>query len=225
MYVAAKSVSQAVREVLATNIMYQEILESGVANFTAMAERIKSQVENKAQSQVNTNTIVAALKRMANETFVTRGSRESMGDVAYDLRVSLNDSIIDLDFEGKECDDLFALFDKITNTEDVTFLFQTSRKWRMFTESTHLYDEAQRSVSDQIRPHTKEKLSRITLNFSPVEQKNILNNLLLEISKFLYNARIEIHSAFFTPSEIVLILNNDDAINLYDMLHTDLVKK
>jgi hypothetical protein len=220
----ASSVSQAVREVLASKTMYRDMLESGIANLTAMAGRIKPQVENKARSEVNTNTIVAALKRIADEMLVTRGSRESMGDVADSLRVSLNDSIVDLDFEVKDCGDLLALFDKITNTEDVTFLFQTSRKWRMFTESTHLYDEAQRSLSDQIRPHIdEEKLSKITLNFS--EQKNILNNLLLEISKFLYNTRIEIRSAFFTPSEIVLILNNDDAINLYNMLHTDLVKK
>jgi hypothetical protein len=204
--------------------MYREMLESGIANLTAMAGRIKPQVENKAQSQVNMNTIVAALKRIADETVVTRGSGVPMGDVAYDLSVSLNDSIIDLRFESKESDDLFALFDKITNMEDVTFLFQTSRKWRLFTESTHLYDEAQRSLSDQIRPHIdEEKLSKITLNFS--EQKNILNNLLLEISKFVYNARIEIRSAFFTPSEIVLILNDGDAVKLYDMLHTDLIKK
>ena len=201
------------------------MLESGIANVTTMAGRIKPQVENKARSQVNTNTIVAALKRIADETFVTRGSREPVADVAYDLNVSLNDSIMDLDFEGKKCNDLFALFDKITNTEDVTFLFQTSRKWRMFTENTHLYDEAQRSLSDQIRPHAEDKLSRITLNFLPVEQKSILNNLLLEISKFLYNTGIEICSAFFTPSEIVLILNDHDAMKLYDMLHTDLIKK
>ena len=92
----------------------------------------------------------------------------------------------------------------------------------MFTESTRLYDEAQRSLSNQIRAPIEEKLSRITLNFSPV---NMLNNLLLEISKFLYNARIEIHSAFFTPTEIVLILNDGDAVKLYNMLHTDLVDK
>jgi hypothetical protein len=95
----------------------------------------------------------------------------------------------------------------------------------MFTESTRLYDEAQRSLSDQIRSPIEEKLSRITLNFSPVKEKNMLNNLLLEISKFLYNARMEIRSAFFTPSEIVLILNDGDAVKLYNMLHTDLVDK
>lgn len=72
MYPAARSVSQAVREVLASNSMYREILESGVANLTAMAQRIKPQVENKIQSHVNTNTIVAALKRLSNDTFVER---------------------------------------------------------------------------------------------------------------------------------------------------------
>jgi hypothetical protein len=70
----ASSVSQAVREVLASKTMYRDMLESGIANLTAMAGRIKPQVENKAQSQVNMNTIVAALKRIADETVVTRGS-------------------------------------------------------------------------------------------------------------------------------------------------------
>jgi hypothetical protein len=225
MYIAAKSVSQAVREVLASNTMYQEILESGLANFTAMAERIKPEVESKAQTRVNTNTIVAALKRLANHIVIETASKGLKGSVSFDVRVSLNDSIFDLDFQAEQCGDLFALVDKVINTEDVTFLFQTSSKWRMFTESTRLYDEAQRSLSDQIRSPIQEKLSRITLNFSPVKEKNMLNNLLLEISKFLYNARIEIRSAFFTPSDIVLILNDGDAVKLYNMLHTDLADK
>ena len=55
--------------------------------------------------------------------------------------------------------------------------------------------------------------------YSQLDQKNILNNLLFEISRFLLNARIDIHYAYFSPSEIVLILNNDDAVKLYDMLH------
>jgi hypothetical protein len=218
MYVAARFVSQAVREVLASNNMYQEILESGIANLTAMAERIKPEVENKVQSHVNTNTIVAALKRLADKSYLDRATIEPKGHVPYDFRMSLNDSIIDLDFEAEECRDLFALFDKVMNTEDMTFLFHTSKKFRMFTESTHLYDEAQQALSGQNRRHLEDKLTRITLNFSTIVHPNILNNLLLEISKFLYNTRIELHYAFFTPSEIVLILNNDDAIKLYDML-------
>jgi hypothetical protein len=218
MYTPATSVSQAVREVLASNTMYQEMLESGIANLTAMAGKLKPEVENKAQSHVNTNTIVAALKRLVDDTFASRGSIESKGRVPNSVRISLNDSIIDVDFEAQECSDLFALFDKVINTEDATFLFQTSKKCRMFTESTHLYAVAKRVISEQIRPHIVTKLSRITLTFQ-LDQKNILNNLLFEISRFLFNARIDIHYAYFSPSEIVLILNNDDAVKLYDMLH------
>jgi hypothetical protein len=225
MYTPATSVSQAVREVLASNTMYQEMLESGIANLTAMAGKLKPEVENKAQSHVNTNTIVAALKRLVDDTFVSRGRIESKGPVSNDVRMSLNDSIIDLNFEAWECSDLFALFDKVMNTEDATFLFQTSKKCRLFTESTYLYDVAKRVISEQIGPRAAGKHSRITLNFSTVDQKNILNNLLFEISRFLFNARIDIHYAYFSPSEIVLILNNDDAVRLYGMLHTDFVKK
>jgi hypothetical protein len=49
--------------------------------------------------------------------------------------------------------------------------------------------------------------------------------LLSEISNILHNTDIIVHSAFFTPSEIIFIAEDSDAIRLYDKLHNELLKK
>ncbi|HET6799138.1 MAG TPA: hypothetical protein VFH25_01125, partial [Nitrososphaeraceae archaeon] len=60
------SVPHAIREVLSSNTLYLQALKSGIANYTALAQRIKSDVETIVGSQVNVGTIVVAIKRFAD---------------------------------------------------------------------------------------------------------------------------------------------------------------
>jgi len=57
------SVPEAIREVLANNRIYLQALELGITNFTALAERIKPDIEKLIGTKVNLNTIVVAIKR------------------------------------------------------------------------------------------------------------------------------------------------------------------
>ena len=68
---------------------------------------------------------------------------------------------------------------------------------------------------------TEKKLSKITISFSTGQQEN-LNSLLFTVSNIIYSTQIEIHSAFFTSSEIVLILEDSNATELYDSLRKEL---
>jgi hypothetical protein len=186
-----------------------------------MAERIKPEIETKIHAEASTNTIVASLKRLSDN----RPPRiERIAQAAYDTKLSLNDSVIDLDFRVDKRNEVMSFFDEIVDTEAILFLIQTSKNFRILTKSTQLYDVTKELLSEQSREPSDKRFSTVTLSFSTGKIKGHLQNLMFEISRFLNNSGIEIHSAFFTPSEIVINLSNADAIKLYEMLQTEFVK-
>ena len=66
MYSEAISVPEAIRKVLASDHVYMQALMLGIANYTALAERIKPEIEKLIGSKVNLNTVVVAIKRFAD---------------------------------------------------------------------------------------------------------------------------------------------------------------
>jgi hypothetical protein len=75
-------------------------------------------------------------------------------------------------------------------------------------------------------------LSKITITLpSPVGAKSNEGiqkdpyNLLSVVSDVLYKNQIKLRDAFFTPNEIVLILNEKDAARAYELLRAKIVTK
>src|ERR671914_1595732 len=66
MYADVISVPEAIRKVLANDHVYMQALVLGITNYTALAERIKPDIERLIGSKVNLNTIVVAIKRFAD---------------------------------------------------------------------------------------------------------------------------------------------------------------
>lgn len=220
-----KSISQFVRELIVSATIYREMLESGIANLTALAERIKPEIEAKAQTEVNTNTIVAALKRVAENISLTKASLESREQFTGDFQLTLDDSVINLGFETEKRSEVMSLFDEIMKPDDdIAFLVQTSNKYNVFTKNTRLYEVTKQLLSEGPKNPLDEKFSTVTLKFTTVQMKKHLSSLMFEISRLLYNSGVELYSAFFTPTEIVLNLSNADSIKLYEILSTDLIK-
>src|SRR5919197_1728199 len=95
------SVPQAVRTILASNNLYFQALSSGIANYTALAQKIKTEVEKITGIEVQIGTIVVAIKRFADTLNKERQEKDNL-IVNYSLqgaRMSLTGSIIDVDFE------------------------------------------------------------------------------------------------------------------------------
>jgi len=82
MYSRIPSVSHAIREILYSNSLYINALETGIANYTALAIKIKPEVEKLTKSQVNINTIVVGIKRLADlireKSYVSNDNLESL---------------------------------------------------------------------------------------------------------------------------------------------------
>ncbi len=211
MFVRPVSVPDAVREIISGNIIYLQSLQIGIANYTALAERIKPDVERIIGSKVSLNTIVVAIKRFA-DTMEEQESKPRANSFKA-ARMSLTSNIIDIDFENE--------FSEISNVFDRLFqknygIFQTGQHLRLFAEDIEEIRGIINSTSNKFDGTIKEGLAKINIQFASSDQNPY--DLLSIISNILYNNQISIQDAFFTPTEIVLILSDRDAARAYDLL-------
>jgi hypothetical protein len=218
MYSQALSVADAMREVLANNSVYREALELGIANYTALAEKIKPDIEKLIGYKVNQNTIVVAIKRFADALEKIKSNPNTRPSIATKAKMSLTGSIIDIGFQKENDDDdtLANILDEFFEQENRYNLFQTDSHFTLLTEDA---DEIRKIVANAIEKFDgkiKGDLSKITISLGPDEQSPYY--LLSLVSNILYNHQIPVHSAFFTPSEIVLILSDKDAARAYDLI-------
>jgi hypothetical protein len=216
-YPQALSVPDAMREVLASNNVYLEALELGIANYTALAEKIKPDIEQLIGSMVNLNTIVVAIKRFADSLEKSNLDQNIRPSIATKAKMSLTGSIIDIDFQ-KENDDntLTHILDEVFDQENQYNLFQTDRRFMLLTEDA---DEIRKMVANTIQKFDgkiKGGLSKITISLASEEESPY--NLLSLVSTTLYSHQIPVHSAFFTPNEMVLIVGDKDAARAYDLI-------
>ena len=197
MYSETLSVPEAIRKVLANDHVYMQALTLGIANYTALAEKIKPEIE-----KLNSSTHLTAAK----------------------AKMSLTDSIIDIDFQKENNEDdndvLARVLDEFFEQDSRYNLFQTQNHFSLLTEDA---DEIRRMVADAIQKFDgtiREGLSKITISLTPDDQSRY--HTLSLVSNILYNHQIPIHSAFFTTNEMVLILSDKDAAKAYDLIRMKL---
>jgi hypothetical protein len=188
-----------------------------------LAVKIKPEVEKLAGSSVSTNTIVASLKRVSDRLAESHESAKFGKKIPANLKMSLTDSIIDFVLDEASRGDFSEIYDRLSSSSDIPFnIFQTSKNCRLYTDNPSLFDD--KKYSDHFKAPEK-KFTKVTIDFSDEsQQESILNNLLSEISNILHNSDISIHSAFFTPSEIIFIADDPNAIKLYGRLHNELIR-
>ncbi|HZB99283.1 MAG TPA: hypothetical protein VE226_04660 [Nitrososphaeraceae archaeon] len=225
------SVPHAIREVLSSNTLYLQALKSGIANYTALAQRIKSDVETIVGSQVNVGTIVVAIKRFADVLEKEKQDEEKKPSNTHPMngaRMSLTGSIIDIDFD-RELNELSNILDEVFEKESGYNLFQTNKQLRLFTEDIDEIRNIVSTASKKFDFKLKEGLSKITINFpsstSYNNEQTPYNDVLSLVSDVLYNNQIPLYNAFFAPNETVLILKNKDAARAYELLRAKITKQ
>ncbi|MEW5840766.1 MAG: hypothetical protein AB1753_07150 [Thermoproteota archaeon] len=223
------SVPEAVRQVLASNNVYLQALELGIANYTALAEKIKPEIEELLGSQVNLNTVVVAIKRHADAArkqgrsshpsrpLTATTSAAAAAAAATKPKMSLTSSIIDIDFQQQYDSALAEILEDFFELEEGRYgLFQTDNHFNLLADDSEENRSLITGGLKKINARIKEGLSKITIVMSPDEQNPY--SLLSLISSILYNHRIPVHSAFFTSREIVLVLEDKDAARAYDLI-------
>ena len=217
------SVSKAIKDILFSNSIYLNSLKLGIANYTALTLKIKPEVDKTVASDVNINTLVVSIKRIADAIQQNQDNKNITQEEKENLagaRISLTGSIIDVEFdkEMENIEKILALFDR---ESDIRFnIFQSKNHMNLFIENISeikkIFD-----ADSQIVTHSKikEGVSMITISL-PWEKTELRKTyrLLSIISNILYDNQIFLHNAFFTPNEIVLIINDIDAAKVYELL-------
>jgi hypothetical protein len=219
------SVSKAIKDILFSNSIYLNSLKLGIANYTALAIKIKPEVERTTGSEININTIVVSIKRIAdalqqNQDLDDRIAQEEKENLAG-ARISLTGSILEVEFD-KEIENIEKVLDLFDRQSDIRFnIFQSKSHMNLFIENiSEIKKIFNSNDSPTIIPSKiKEGVSMITISLPWVETElRKTYQLLSIISNILYDNQISLHNAFFTPSEIVLIINDRDAAKVYELL-------
>jgi hypothetical protein len=215
MYTQTFSVPHAVREVIGSNTLFFQALSTGIANYTALAQKIKPEVEKLTKSEVNVNTLVVAIKRFADSL---DGNDYEFHPIFDGVRMTLTGSIIDIDFH--ETDDTYQVLDEIFELGSGYNMFRTNKQIRLFAEDMDEIRSMFKSSHKGAKGEIKDGLSKITITVQS-DKKNTYEVLSIILS-ILHNNRIPLYNAFFTQNEIVLILGMDDAAKAYEVIREKL---
>lgn len=231
------SVPQAVMEILSSNNLYLQALQAGIANYTALAQRIKPEIEKLTASNVNTGTIVVAIKRLVDnlhkEEEIENNStlRDNRSTIIEGVRMSLTGSIMDVDFNESEFDQLSHLLDEIFDKRsNFSYnLFQSNKQIRLLAEDVDEFRNLVSIASKKFDGRIKERLSKITITIPSHSEEHmdpdVYRNFISLVSDIIYNSRIKLEDAFFTPHEIVLVLEDKDAARAYELISTKITKR
>ena len=231
MYSNIPSVSKAIKDILFSNSIYINSLKLGIANYTALAIKIKPDLDKIIGTEVNINTIVVSIKRIAdalqqNQDLDNSIAQEEKENLAG-ARISLTGSILDVEFD-KEMENIEKVLDLFDRQSDIRFnIFQSKNHMNLFIENlSEIKKIFSSNESHTVIPNKiKEGVSMITISL-PWEDTELRKTyqLLSIISNILYDNQISLHNAFFTPSEIVLIINDRDAAKVYELLRVKFYK-
>jgi hypothetical protein len=214
-YSQTYSVPHAVREIIGSNTLFFQALSTGIANYTALAQKIKPDVEKLTKSEVNVNTLVVAIKRFADSL---DGIDYEYHPIFEGVRMSLTGSIIDIDFH--ETEDVYQVLDEIFELGSGYNMFRTNKQIRLFAEDIDEIRAMFKSSHKLAAGEIKDGLSKITITVQS-DKENTYEVLSLVLS-LLHNNRIPLYNAFFTQNEIVLILRMNDAAKAYEMIREKL---
>jgi hypothetical protein len=226
------SVPQAIKEILFSNNLYLQALLAGIANYTALAQKIKPDVEKITASEVNIGTIVVAIKRLVDNLQSKRDedtiSASNDYPIVEDVRMSLTGSIIDVDFNESKFNQFSFILDEIfeKETDHKYNLFQTDKQIRLLLDDVEEIRNTAVRASKKFDGKIRGGLSKITITIPSLLNNNndrrTYHGFISSVSDIIYNSRIELQDAFYTPNEIVLVLNDKDAAKAYELLRAKL---
>src|SRR5215469_2611931 len=229
MFSPSVSVPQAIKEILFSNNLYLQALLAGIANYTALAQKIKPDVEKITASEVNIGTIVVAIKRLVDNLQSKRNADKISADNEYpiveDVRMSLTGGIIDVDFNESKFDQFSFIIDELfeKETNHKYSLFQTDKQIRLLLDDVEEIRNTAVRASKKFDGKIRDGLSKITITIPSLLKNNkndrrTYHRFISSVSDIIYNSRIELQDAFYTPNEIVLVLNDKDAARAYELL-------
>ncbi len=212
------SVPDAVRGIITRNRSIYDCMRMDLINYTALAARIRPEVERILGNAVNLNTVVVAIKRYADSFDLREGVEDE--PVLKNARLVLTGGIMDVRFSAKESDgmdpaDILDKFSKVTSNYE---FFRVSDSFRFLAEDMDDVRQIFESVSE-----TKDMFNTglVKIRIMIPDARN-QSGAVSYVAEVLHRNGIELVNAFFSQDSITVILRERDAPRAYDILHSDI---
>ena len=227
MRVAGSSVQEAVRRIVSSNRSVYDCLRMGLVNYTALAARIRPEVEKRAGGQVNPNTIVVAVKRYADALAGGGGGEGGAGageprggaDALRGARISLTDGIMDMRLDAGgvgAAADMAGLIERISRVTSDFDLFRLPGSLRLIVEDMEGARSAVQSVSGAGAIHTGLVRIKITVPGGAAAGAGAL------VVDLLRRNGIGYVDAYMGGDGMVVTLDEGDAARAYDALRAEM---
>ncbi len=207
------SVHDAVREVITHNRSLYDCVKLGIANYTALAARIRPGVERLTGTPANINTIVVAIKRYADSF---ESGEEEENDALKDARLSLTDGMLGVSFSMRDFRrDPFSVLSKLAEITDDYEYFRLADTFSVITEDAAAARDLLGGTADGGR--LSRQLAKITIT---VPKDHTHSDIVSYVTEILHNEGIELVNAFFGHDAVMVILNERDAARAYDIMRS-----
>lgn len=212
------SVPEAVREIVTKNRSVYDCMKMDLINYTALAVKIQSEIENMLGGTVNLNTIVVAIKRYADSF----ESKEEIDNepVLKNARLTLNDGIMDITLPLDFGTDPTYLMNKFSQINSEYEFFRLSNNFRLLTDDLEeirkLFDSLPNSES-----FFNTGLAKIKIL---VPDENKRSDTISYVAEILHNNGIELVNGFFSQENIIIVLKEIDASKAYEILRSEIAR-
>ena len=220
MRLTSLSVPDVIREIITRNRSIHDCMKMDVINYTALAVKIQPEVERHLGNPVNLNTIVVAIKRYADSFEIKEDVKEQF--VLKNARLSLTDGILDVRFSLDELDEQGAmdLMNKFSELKSDYEFFRLADSFRLLTED--LVDVRQLIDSfPGVNNFFNTGLAKIKIRIPQDQNRSDVVSCVAEI---LHSNGIELINAYFSQDDIVIVLNEKDASNAYELLRAEIAR-
>jgi len=206
-------VPEAVRAIIARNKSVHDCVRMNLINYTALAVQMRPEVEEMLGCAVNLNTIVVAIKRYVDSL----GHTDVMQEPALkNVRLSLVGGIMDTRIPADVINaaEAAALFDKIAQSSAEYDLFQAAGTIRLLTEDV---EDVRRILGSLLNGVASQSTGLVKIRIT-VPARSERTDLLLHVSDILRGSGIVLADVFFDLDTIILILKDEDAPRVYELL-------
>ena len=217
------SVPEAVREIVARNRSVYDCMRMGLVSYTALAVRIRPEIEGLLGGPVNLNTIVVAVKRYADTLEDVSGGLDGGESALKNARLVLTDGIMDIRFSVRDAGGMSpaSILDKFSEVTDDYEFFRMPDSFRFLAEDM----DGVRQIFSGI-PDRDEMFStglakiKISMPDGPRGRSGAVSH----VAEVLHANGIELVNAFFGQDSITIILDGGDASRAYEILRSDIAR-
>jgi hypothetical protein len=209
------TVSNITQKLINDNVLFQESIAIGIANFTSLAKHIKPDVEKIYGEKAKLSTITRAIQRYSEK--VHKKQKQFKFNFFKAIKLDSDVIYIVVHESPKVLDKIRRIYDEIDFDKGAIFnILQGNCEIAIITNEEYK-DPLLDFLSDEKITHIVEDHDSISLIYS--KDYSFIPGLIYNISRNIAWENISVLTWLHTPKELTLIVHEDDATKCYNILH------